>query len=46
LHDLLFRLKESQGLAMVLVTHNQELARRADRILELREGRLHETPGV
>ena len=46
LHDLLFRLKESQGLAMVLVTHNQELARRADRILELKEGRLHETPGV
>ena len=43
LHDLLFSLRESQGLAMVLVTHNRELARRADRILELREGRLHET---
>lgn len=42
LHDLLFRLKESQGLGMVLVTHNHELARRADRILELRDGRLHE----
>ncbi len=42
LHDLLFNLRESQDLGMVLVTHNQELARRADRILELRDGRLHE----
>ena len=42
LHDLLFRLRTSQGLSMVLVTHNRELARRADRILELRDGRLHE----
>lgn len=46
LHDLLFRLRESQGLAMVLVTHNRELAGRADRILELREGRLHETQRI
>ena len=43
LHDLLFRLRESQGLAMVLVTHNRKLAGRADRILELSGGRLHET---
>ena len=42
LHDLLFRLRATHGLGMVLVTHNQELARRADRILELRDGRLHE----
>ena len=42
LHDLLFHLRESQRLGMVLVTHNQELARRADRVLELRDGRLHE----
>ena len=41
LHDLLFRLRTSQGLGMVLVTHNQELAGRADRILELKGGRLH-----
>ena len=42
LHDLLFNLRESQHLGMVLVTHNQELARRADRVLELRDGRLQE----
>jgi lipoprotein-releasing system ATP-binding protein len=38
LHDLLFRLREEQGTSMVLVTHNLELARRSDRILELRDG--------
>ena len=42
LHDLLFRLRESQGLGMVLVTHNRALAGRADRVLELTEGRLQE----
>ncbi len=42
LHDLLFGLRASQGLGMVLVTHNQELASRADRILELRDGQLNE----
>ncbi len=42
LHDLLFHLRDSQGLGMVLVTHNTELAGRADRILELRDGQLHE----
>jgi lipoprotein-releasing system ATP-binding protein len=41
LHDLLFELREARGLAMVLVTHNRELAGRADRVLELREGVLH-----
>jgi putative ABC transport system ATP-binding protein len=38
LHDLLFQLNRDQGTSMVLVTHNLELARRADRILRLREG--------
>jgi lipoprotein-releasing system ATP-binding protein len=38
LHDLLFRLREEGGTSMVLVTHNLELARRSDRILELRDG--------
>jgi lipoprotein-releasing system ATP-binding protein len=38
LHDLLFQLREERGLAMVLVTHNAELAHRADRILKLEDG--------
>jgi len=49
LHDLLFRLRVEAGTSMVLVTHNLELARRSDRILELRDGVLwnHEgTPSV
>lgn len=41
LHDLLFRLGEEEGTSMVLVTHNLELARRSDRVLELRNGVLH-----
>jgi lipoprotein-releasing system ATP-binding protein len=40
LHDLLFQLKEEQELSMVLVTHNLELAARADRGLLLRDGHL------
>ena len=38
LHDLLFRLREERELTMVLVTHNRELAGRADRILNLTDG--------
>lgn len=38
LHDLLFRIRAERGLAMVLVTHNAELAYRADRILKLEDG--------
>ena len=41
LHDLLFELRRDHTLAMVLVTHNLELAERADRILRLDGGRLH-----
>ena len=44
LHDLLFRLREEWNLSLVLVTHNQELAARADRTLLLNEGRLEPTP--
>ena len=40
LHDLLFELRRDNELAMVLVTHNLELAERADRILRLDGGRL------
>jgi lipoprotein-releasing system ATP-binding protein len=42
LHELLFRLREEQGTSMVLVTHNLALARQSDRILELRDGVLHD----
>ncbi len=38
LHDLLFRMRDERNLSMVVVTHNQELARRADRILRVRDG--------
>jgi lipoprotein-releasing system ATP-binding protein len=40
LHDLLFDVCASQGSAMVLVTHDHSLAARADRIMELQDGRL------
>lgn len=38
LHELLFQLREEEGTSMVLVTHNLDLARQSDRILELRNG--------
>lgn len=40
LHDLLFRLRDDHGLALVLATHNRELADRTDRILRVKEGAL------
>ena len=41
LHDLLFDLRERRGLSLVVVTHNPDLAARADRILHMTAGRLH-----
>ncbi len=38
--DLLFTAARAEGLTLVLVTHDPELARRADRILYLKGGRL------
>lgn len=38
LHDVLFGVREERNLSMVLVTHNLELAGRADRILLLEDG--------
>ena len=42
LHELLFRLREERGLSMVIVTHNEDLAGRADRRLLMADGRLHD----
>jgi putative ABC transport system ATP-binding protein len=38
--SLLLRLNETRGTALVVVTHNAELARRMGRALVLRDGRL------
>jgi len=40
LHDLFFRLRAEFGVALVIATHNRELADRADRILVIKEGQL------
>ena len=44
LHDLLFELQRDRDLSLVVVTHNLDLASRADRSLVLAGGRLH--PGT
>jgi lipoprotein-releasing system ATP-binding protein len=46
LHDLFFRLRDEHGVALVVATHNRELAERTDRILEVRDGRLHRADGI
>jgi lipoprotein-releasing system ATP-binding protein len=40
LHDLFFTLRERYGQTFVIVTHNPELAERADRTLHLTDGQL------
>ena len=41
LHDLFFQLRDEHRVAMVVATHNRELADRADRVLQLKEGHLN-----
>lgn len=43
LHDLFVELSRDLEIAMVIATHNQSLARRADRTLLLEDGRLTDT---
>ena len=38
--DLLWQMNRSRKIALVIVTHNQEIASRADKILELKDGKL------
>lgn len=38
--DLLWRMNKERNIALVLVTHNNELATRADKIMELKDGKL------
>ena len=42
LHKLLFDLSRNEGRTIIVVTHNLELARQADRIVALRDGRIVE----
>lgn len=39
-HEILFRLNEENGVALVVATHNREFAEKIGRRMELREGRL------
>ena len=38
LHDLFFKLRDQRGITVILVTHNEELASRADRTLRMADG--------
>ena len=42
--DLLLELNEGQGLTFVIVTHEQEVARRTRRVMQLRDGKLYFAP--
>ena len=39
--NLLKGLNEKEGLTIILVTHNPSLAKMADRIIELRDGKIY-----
>ena len=41
LHDLFFNLRDERGCSFVIVTHNKDLAQRADRIISLKDGQIN-----
>ena len=41
LHDLFFQLRKDLGCSFVIVTHNKDLAKRADRIISLKDGQIN-----
>ena len=40
LHDLFFELRDKHGLTVIIVTHNEELAARADKVIRMADGLL------
>lgn len=42
--DILFELNREQGITLIIVTHDEELAARCDRRIHMRDGLLVETP--
>jgi putative ABC transport system ATP-binding protein len=44
--DLLFKLKDSKGATLVLVTHDLSLARRCDRMVRIRSGIIEDAPAA
>ena len=40
LHDLFFELRDELGCSFVIVTHNKELAKRSDRTINLKDGKI------
>jgi len=45
IEDLLFELNKEQGTALVIVTHDLDLARKTDKSIRLRSGKIEETVG-
>jgi putative ABC transport system ATP-binding protein len=41
---VLLSLARQRGATLLIVTHDAALAQAADRVLELKDGRLHEAP--
>jgi putative ABC transport system ATP-binding protein len=44
--QVLQELNRNAGLTVIMVTHNQELARQADRLFEMKDGLISEIDGL